>query len=312
MRSIPDYVSDILICPKCHSKLLRDLDGNFNCKSCPEVYSFTENDSLDLRLKSEKTITEKVTLGKSLTLPSHLAQEPLVFKANPQVDFSGFVAPHHLSKELLSYFPKAIDERSMMLDLGCGDVVHREVGEHAGFEYIGLDYSNEKASFLGDGHVLPFRHNSIDFVLMIAVLEHIQYPLVLMKEVHRVLKPGGTIIGTVSFLEPFHDNSYYHHTHLGLYNDLSYAGFEVEQLAPSRVWKVFDAQARMAGWVHFPGMSKFLRDGIIRLPRTMSDLWSGAYRLLRRKLLPDNLKYVTGSFTFVASKHETIEQLNDW
>ena len=137
---------------------------------------------------------------------------------------------------------------------------------------------------------------------MIAVLEHIQFPLVLMNEVFRVLKTGGALIGTVSFLEPFHENSFYHHTHLGLFNDLSFAGFEIEHLAASKEWQVFDAQARMAGWVHFPGLPEFLRRGIIRFPRRLSNLWFETYRVLRKRPLPENLVNVTGAFTFVAKK----------
>jgi len=302
MRSIPDYVSDILICPKCHSKLLADNDDNFICHSCSEVYGFSESGSLDLRLKSEKAVIEQVILGKNLSMPAHLTNGSLVLNPNPQVDFSGFVTPRHLTRELLSYFPKASGDHSMILDLGCGDTVHREVCEHAGFEYIGLDFSNEKAPYLGDGHALPFRDGSFDFALMIAVLEHIQYPLVLMSEVKRVLRPGGTLIGTVSFLEPFHENSLYHHTHLGLYNDLSCAGFEIEQLSASKEWQVFDAQAKMAGWIFFPGMPKPLRNGIIRLPKQLSHWWYSVNRLIRKKSLPESISNVTGAFTFIAKK----------
>jgi SAM-dependent methyltransferase len=300
----PDFVEEILICPKCHDTLIKNSKGNFFCQTCSEVYPTTESGSLDLRLKSEKSVTSEVVLGKPLHLPAHFPSSSLAVNATPQNKFTGINPPHHFSKELLSYFPKALSDHSMALDLGCGDTVHRDVCESAGFRYVGLDYSNKKAPLLGDGHALPFRDNCFEFVLMIAVLEHIQYPLVLMQEVNRVLKVGGILIGTVSFLEPFHENSFYHHTHLGLYNDLVHAGFKVDQLAASKDWQVFDAQANMAPWVFFPGLPNFLRKSIIRVPKALSRLWFNSNRLFRKSPFPENSSQVTGAFSYVARKPE--------
>lgn len=304
MLLFPDFVEEILICPKCHNALVKNLNGNLTCQKCTEVYSITETGNLDLRLKSQKSVCSEVVLGKPLSLPSHLPSSSLTINATPQNDFSRINPPHHLSKELLSYFPKATSSQSLVLDLGCGDTIHKEVCESAGFRYVGLDYSNAQAPLLGDGHALPFQDNCFEFVLMIAVLEHIQYPLVLMQEVNRVLMKGGVLIGTVSFLEPFHDNSFYHHTHLGLYNDLVHAGFDVQQLAASEDYQVFNAQANMAPWVFFPGLPNFLRKSIIRLPNALSNLWFGVNRLLRKNPFQADFSHVTGAFSYVARKPE--------
>lgn len=302
MSLFPDFIEEILICPKCHSALEKNSTDNFSCQTCSEVYPITESGGLDLRLRSEKKVINEVILGKPLRLPPNLPSSSLTLNSTPQNNFTGINLPHHLSGELLSYFPKASSDQSIVLDLGCGDTIHRGVCEMAGFRYIGLDYSNSKAPLLGDGHALPFRDASVEFVLMIAVLEHIQYPLVLMQEVKRVLKDGGVLIGTVSFLEPFHENSFYHHTHLGLYNDLTYAGFEVQQLAASEDWQVFDAQANMAPWVFFPGLPDFIRKSIIRSPKVLSKLWFSLNSLFRKTPLPEKFSHVTGAFSYVAKK----------
>ena len=102
------------------------------------------------------------------------------------------------------------------------------------------------ALVLADAHCLPFEDQSFDFVLSIAVLEHVRYPLVFMREVARVLRPGGTFVGTVAFLEPFHGRSYYHHTHLGLIDGLANAPLERMALGPVRKWPALRALGEMA------------------------------------------------------------------
>ncbi|MBU1349034.1 methyltransferase domain-containing protein [Patescibacteria group bacterium] len=45
---------------------------------------------------------------------------------------------------------------------------------------------------------------SFDTVFCLAVLEHVPRPWDAMREIHRVLKPGGTFVGYVPFLSPYH------------------------------------------------------------------------------------------------------------
>lgn len=47
-------------------------------------------------------------------------------------------------------------------------------------------------------------YNSIDFVVSVSVLEHVRYPQKVMKEVHRILKPGGIVYVNVPFIFPYH------------------------------------------------------------------------------------------------------------
>jgi len=226
---------------------------------------------------------------------------PLKANSQPAVDFSGRKNPWHLTPELLSYLPKAQSSESFALDLGCGSGLHRATVESAGFQWIGLDYNVPEAPILGDGHALPFLTESIEFVLSVAVLEHIQHPGVLAREVFRILKPGGLYIGTVAFLEPFHGNSYYHHTHLGTYNTLKIGGFAVERIAPDPDWSGLRAQATMGGL--FPRMPDALGRMLVWPLEMLHKLWWRAGRSLSPNA-GETARLVgnTGAFQFVARK----------
>jgi SAM-dependent methyltransferase len=65
-----------------------------------------------------------------------------------------------------------------------------------------MDYEN--VDIVCDIHRLPFKDNSIDAVMSIAVLEHVREPAKALSEVHRVLKPGGLVLSVIPFMQPFH------------------------------------------------------------------------------------------------------------
>ncbi len=296
---ISDNVWKVLVCPNCGSELDRKSSGNI-CAGCKSVYKYKDSGALDLRLKQPKKFQYEFNLGDSLMPESGFVFNSLAGEGTPEVDFRDVHVPYRLSKKIMSYFPKASSENSLMLDLGCGSAIHREVCETAGFEYVGLDYDSEEAVLLGDAHCLPFKDESFEFVLSISVLEHIRFPFVMMKEINRVLEPGGKFIGKVAFLEPFHGDSFYHHTHLGVYNSLNEGGFEIEYISPSEKWLSLTALVYMG---LFPRMPRILSLSLMlpiqilhrvwwKIGEIFSDNASEHERILRN----------AGSFTFIARR----------
>jgi len=75
------------------------------------------------------------------------------------------------------------------LDLGCG-VLKKE-------GYVSMDWDPAyKPDLVHDLNVLPypFERNSFDLVEAFHVLEHLDRPFDVMREIHRILKPGGRLI----------------------------------------------------------------------------------------------------------------------
>jgi SAM-dependent methyltransferase len=103
----------------------------------------------------------------------------------------------------------------LVADIGAG---RRPVYfEHVvNFEIVPYDTTDVR----GVGECLPFRDNSFDGVISVAVLEHVKNPFLCASEISRILKPGGELFCCVPFLQPLHGypHHYYNMTHQGLRN----------------------------------------------------------------------------------------------
>jgi len=260
------------------------------------VYSRNANGQVDFRLKQNKNITVSFMLTPSIKKDN----EPFdILLMNRKPEWA-FEVPDGIPRELASYIPKAVSSQSLMLDLGCGDTRHRPVFEHAGYEYVGVDYESDEATYRGDAHALPFKDESFDFMFSRAAIEHLQYPFVAMTEAYRLLKPHAKFLGSAAFLEPFHGNSYYHATHLGYRNLFENAGFHVHCISPHPTWDVLRAQATMS---LFPKMPTILAGALVVPTRVSHRIWWKLGKLfnpeaeeLTRKL------WTAGSFLFIVEK----------
>ncbi len=108
------------------------------------------------------------------------------------------------------------DAQSLTLDLGCGP--HAPYAKYfpnrVGFDIV----SGPGVDVVGDAHNLPFENDKFDLILCTDVLDHLHSPQVVIREMQRVLKPGGKVISITRFVFPLHDvpHDYYRFTKYGL------------------------------------------------------------------------------------------------
>lgn len=130
------------------------------------------------------------------------------------------------------------------LDLGAGDGRSFDVASAAfpDLSWVGVDIENspEVASrsrtdcrfMTYDGVNLPYPDNTFDIVYSRQVFEHVRHPEALLREIRRVLKPGGVFVGSVSQLEPFHSYSYWNFTYYGFAVLAHDAGLSLVEFRP--------------------------------------------------------------------------------
>jgi len=96
---------------------------------------------------------------------------------------------------------------SVVLDLGGNRVSKRGLFdiEAYGLRVVYADVSTAKQPHVqADAAWLPFRDGSFDGVICSEVLEHVPDPRVVLKDVHRVLKPDGLLLVCIPFLNRIH------------------------------------------------------------------------------------------------------------
>lgn len=150
---------------------------------------------------------------------------------------------HHLARMSIARAMRvaAPHARGDLLDIGCGLRPYRSLFAPYIRRYIGMDYppgdgdgSQIDAAVYGDSQRLPFRDASVDTALSTQVLEHLPEPSVMLREAHRVLRPGGKLLLTAPFVWGEHEvpRDYYRYTSYGLRHLVERAGFRPLRVEP--------------------------------------------------------------------------------
>ena len=206
----------IIRCPKCHESEFTITKTNY--------------------LKCEKCNAEYLKAGDQLLFNSDSSN---VFEQDSIINSKSDPLRHWKTGNLMSLLPNDA-KQSLLLNLGAGDGSDSEFLRSINFEVVSTDLEyNKNIDVIADAQNLPFKDNTFDYLVMLSVLEHVTDPQKLFSEIYRVLKPGGKLIASSAFLEPYHAYSRFHISALGILQLLKDNNLKIESLSPG--WDIFSA-----------------------------------------------------------------------
>jgi SAM-dependent methyltransferase len=121
-----------------------------------------------------------------------------------------------------------------LLDVGCGRKPYKDTYFSGATSYIGVDHltENSQPDIVASALDLPFDDKSFDTVVSTEVLEHVPDPSHALRQMHRVLKPGGYLILSTPMYWPRHEmpHDFFRYPYDGLLFLIKESGFELVRM----------------------------------------------------------------------------------
>jgi ubiquinone/menaquinone biosynthesis C-methylase UbiE len=193
---------------------------------------------------------------------------------------------------------KRLPAGTRVLDVGAGECRYRALFAHCNYkahdfcQYRGADGASRPGTwqygaidYVSDATTVPVPDGSFDAVLCTEVLEHVPEPILVIRELGRILKPGGTLFLSAPLGSGLHQQPYHYYggfTPHFYRKFLSQFGFEIvsiqpnggffRHLAQNLAWAASAIQSRRnysrwhpAYWLLKRGLRKHLPGWLMRL-----------------------------------------------
>lgn len=124
-----------------------------------------------------------------------------------------------------------------LIDIGCGFSPYKSLLVKFVEKYEGIDLFPYNDDVTYTGNILkqnPFDKNQFDCAISFEVLEHIPNSDDFLKQIYKIIKPGGYFIISVPHLSRLHEEplDFYRFTKYGLFEIFTRNGFEILEIKP--------------------------------------------------------------------------------
>ena len=192
MRIAPEELAAIYRCPRCRLALM-----SMKCAGCGSQFESVQQIPVLVDF-AESVLEERETLGAAASLV-------------PRQEVRSSSLPHPQVAANLNELSSLLPASSRVLVVGGGEDAHglAQITERSDLVTITFDiYASALTDFVADAHSIPLPDESVDCVVIQAVLEHVLNPWQVADELFRVVRPGGIVYAETPFMQQVHEGAY--------------------------------------------------------------------------------------------------------
>lgn len=163
--------------------------------------------NLPILIDFSESIIEKKLFDNSKLNYSLIGKKNFFFRKFKSLIFGTYFN----SKKAIDLFKKSMVKNSTILILGGGNIGTGldKIYKSKDIKIISTDiYPSTNIQFISDCHNIPLKNESVDGVIIQAVLEHVLKPEQVINEVYRVLKKNGIVFAETPFMQHSHEEPY--------------------------------------------------------------------------------------------------------
>lgn len=183
-------IRKLLVCPFC-KKALKNNGSFLICKACHKKYNNNNNSNSNNKFNFSINHISRI---------NQLDNLKFLFKKYQKIYslLIKIISPVYVNNNLNNHIKKYFHPSQTILNIGSGNSkIYPNIINLDIFPYNNVD-------IVGDASNTPFKNESFDHVINIALIEHVSEPEKIVNEIFRLLKPGGIVYAAIPFIQGFH------------------------------------------------------------------------------------------------------------